>query len=1135
MNLSVGRDCIQDCRSSVWSKRTLTVLGVVAGFFLIMSTTAMTAHARAMLPRQPTIHGQQIVFVYGTRLWSVGVSDAQARPLTSAPGIASHPHFSPNGHWVAFSLEQNGNEAVYVMPAAGGQPRRLTWHPGSNVVVGWTPDGKSVLFRSARHSYVSVDRLFTVALTGGLPKQVPLPMAERGSYSLDGTHLAYVPFTNISPNSAFGHYHGGLQARIWIAKLSNSSIVRVPHTNSEDFDPMWIGDEIYFISDRNPQERFTLYRYDTHSRKVSEVLPATGPNIKSAATDGSRIVYETVGALHVLDLASGKSRRLKVDISGDFPHLEPHYVKVGDRIVAAGISPNGVRAVFSAHGEILTVPAQQGSIRNITDNSGADAVYPAWSPNGRWIAYFSDASGENALYLSPQDGQEPPKDIDLDHPNLYYYHPVWSPDSKKIAYTDQFGNLWYVNLSTGKPVKVTTDTYYSPRPLLGKATFYPVFSPDSRYLAYAKLMPDHMREVFIYSLKTGKSHPVANNLADERYIAWDKSGKYLYFTASTTIGPTTGWLDMSSYNRPVTRHVYVVMLRESEPSPLTLKPGNDQGLDKPGHDDRASVTPVKVKVDFKGINQRIVALPIPAKPITGLQAGQPGVLFIAVGKLLHVGTRGGPQGSSHTIYTFDLATEKTQNFLAGVTVFHVAADGKHLLYAEPSKHGDNWFITSADTPPKARHTDKLATDNLYVWVRPRVEWGAMYREAWRRMRNFFYDKNLHGLNSREAERLYWPYVKTLVSEQGLYYILNDMRGLLVNSHVSLGMHPAKPSGEPRTGLLGATYVIAHGRYQFARIFGDGNWDPGLHAPLARPGLDVHAGDYLLAVDGRKLTASDNIYRFFRGMAGQQTTLEVSPNPNGQGARTIRVVPIRSERRLRLNAWVQGNVRTVNRLSHGKIAYVYLPNTADAGYKSFNRYFFAQIDKPAVILDDRYNGGGELADYFIDYLNRYVMMYWETRHRHGFTSPEGAIFGPKAMLINEYAGSGGDALPWLFREANLGPLIGMPTWGGLNAVAGVPPLIDGTVTSVPRVAVYGPHSRHIVENIGVAPDMRVPLSPKAWRQGHDNQLKKAVSVVLKMLKGHPVKHVKPPPYKNYHQHPEVSPPVATGPSPIRDGR
>jgi tricorn protease len=1092
------------------------------GAVLLLMASTVLARSGAILPREPTVYGRQIVFVYADRLWSVGTDGGEARLLTTGPGKASHPHFSPDGRLIAFTLDEDDNEDVYVMPAAGGPATRLTWHPDPDEVVGWTPDGKSVLFRSARASYQSFDRLFTVSVDGGLPSQLPLPTAEEGSYSPDGRQIAYVPLTYMNPHQSFKHYHGGRQARIWIARLADSSITRIPHQDSQDFNPMWVGGQIYFLSDRD-NGTVSLYRYDPRDAKVSEVLPAQAPDIQSASADGDTIVYETVGALHVVDLASGKARRVAIRIDADIQDAQPHYVKANEQVVAAGISPTGVRAVFSAHGDILTVPAKDGDIRNITRSPGADDRYPAWSPDGKWIAYFSDRSGENALYLSPQDGLAPARKIDLGQPGLFYYSPVWSPDGTKIAYTDQFLNLWYVDVATGKPVKVATDYYYSIRPVVGKPTFGPVFSPDSRYLAYARLMANHMRAIFIYSLQTRASHRITNSGADARYPAWDASGKYLYFTESTDVGPTTGWLDLSGYHRPVTRSVYAVVLRKGDPSPLAPESGDDHGANH-----KADGTPPAqadpVRIDFDGIGQRMVALPVPSKRITGLQAAGPGVLFVAVGDPLHDSvSRGGPRGDPNEIYKFDLASGKAGKFLDKVAMFDVSADGKHLLYGQKGKEGDNWFITDTGASHGAEGARQLPADDMQVWVEPRAEWREMYREAWRIMRNFFYDKNLHGLDSQTAEKLYQPYVDNLVSKSGLDYILNDMRGELVNSHVFVGGGFDKPSDQPRTGLLGADFTIVDDRYRFAHIYGAGHWNPDLKAPLAQPGLDVHAGDFLLAVDGRTLKAGDNVYRLLQGTAGKQTVLEVGPDPGGRGARRITVEPVRSEFELREQAWVRGNLQKVDELSHGKIAYVYLPDTAAGGYDNFNRYFFSQVDKQGVIIDERFNGGGFISDYIIDYLRRRLVNYWQTRQGHVSMDPEGAIYGPKAMLINGFAVSGGDALPWYFKQLHLGTLIGMRTTGGLNAVAGAPALIDGTFASVPRVAIFGPNGQPVVENQGVAPDIQVPLSPAAWRKGRDPQLEKAVSVVLQALARQPAAQVKPPPFRNYHQHPAVSPP------------
>lgn len=1107
---------------------------LIAASSILLLVISFAASANdIILPREPTIHAGQVVFVYADQLWSVNANGGQARQLTSGEGAASNPHFSPDGRLIAFTQSRDGNPDVYVMNATGGEARRLTWHPGDDEVVGFTSDGKSVLFRSSRNSYRSFDRLFTVPVTGGLPRQLPLPTAEDGSYSPDGSHIAYVPFSYISTGMPFKHYRGGRQARIWIAKLADSSVTELPRDHSRNFNPIWIGSAIYFLSDRN-HGVVTLYRYDTATARVSEVLPAEGPDIQSASAGSGEIVYETVGALHVVDLGSGKSRRIPIHIDADLAAVHPHFLDVSDQILASGISPTGVRAVFAAHGDILTVPAKHGDIRKVTHSPGVHERDPAWSPDGRWIAYFSDRSGEYALYLSAQDGQSEPRKIDLHQTGLFYYSPVWSPDSRKIAYEDQFHNLWYVDVATGKVTKVASDQFYSIDAVLDKPTFDPVFSPDSRYLAYARLMPNHMRSVFVYSLATGKASRITDGGADARYIAWDKSGKYLYFAASTTDGPLTGWLNMSSYKRPVTWHVYAVVLGRGQPSPLAPRAEHERGVREGGATgavqakEKTTGKESAVRIDFDGIGTRIVALPIPARHITGLASAGPGVLFVAAANdpLFNSVSRGGTRGEPQTLYKFDLASRKAKAYAEEVSTFSVSADGKRILFEQRGHDGGRWSIGATDADEGSHGAAVLATGHMKVWVDPRTEWKQMYAEEWRIIRDFFYDKNLHGLDSQYAEKIYQPYVDHLASRSGLDYIFHDMRGELVNSHVFSGNAYASHGGQPDIGLLGVDFAVSHGRYRFARIYGSGNWNPGLDAPLAQPGLDVHPGDYLLAVNGHRLTAAENVYRAFEGTADKQTTIRVGPDPGGKGARNLVVVPIKSEGALREQAWVDHNLAEVDRLGHGKIAYVYLPDTSSGGYRNFNRYFFSQVDKQAVIIDERFNGGGFIADYVIDYLSRNLLNYWQTRAAHNYANPVDAIFGPKVMLTNGFSVSGGDALPFLFQELHIGPLIGMRTTGGLNAVAGVPRLIDGTMASVPRMAIYSPSGKRVVENEGVTPDIRVPLDPKAWRQGRDSQLERGVEEILDRLKRHPPATVPAPGYRDYHQHPAVSPPGGT---------
>jgi tricorn protease len=1109
----------------------------------ILSFAILAQAQKPLLLHKPAAGASQLVFSYGDDLWSAPRDGGPAHPLTTGAGTKTDAAISPDGKWIAYTGAYEGNADVYVMPASGGVPVRLTFHPVADVVVGWTPDSKQVLFRSSRDSYAGFDRLFTVGLEGGLPHEIPLPEGVMGSFSPDGRQLAYVPVWNWQPGRAWKNYRGGRTARVWIAKLSDSSVIEIPReNNSNDFNPLWIGEKIYFLSDRNGP--ITMFVYDTRSKKVEQVLPPTS-DIKSASAAPGEIVYEQLGSLHRLDLRSGKSAAISVEVAGDLPSLRPHYVKAGDHISNYAISPTGVRAVFEAHGEIFSVPADRGDIRNLTNTTAAAERDPAWSPDGKWIAYFSDESGEYALHLRSQDGTELKK-IGLGEPPSFFYEPKWSPDSKKIAYTDKRLNLWYVDLARGSPVKLDTDYYEAPFHSLD-----PAWAPDSKWIAYTRQLPSHMRAVFVYSLENGKAQQITDGMSDARYAAFDRDGKYLYFTASTNVGPTNGWLDLSSFARPVTRSVYVVVLRKDLPSPIAPQSDEEKAAaeskpeDKPagvamqasGSEEKGAASdektadkkpkqPVSVTIDFENIDQRILALPIPARNYVGLEAGASGMIYLGEQPVVPTA---GPGGRSATVYRFELEPRKTTKLLDGVTAFRLSFDGKKMLYRQGAGEHTRWLIASVPPPSKSGEPPSAAAeqgpritgmplklDDMEVYVDPRAEWQQEYREVWRIERDFFYDPNLHGVNLTAAEKHYAPYVEAAASRADLDYVFTDMLGEMSVGHMNVRPPQAPRSTQPKTGLLGADYKIENGRYRFAKIYQGENWNPELRAPLTEPGVNVKQGDYLLEVAGRELKGSDNLFSFFQATAGKSVVIKVGSDPGGKGARTATVVPIDNETNLRNRAWIDANRRKVEELGGGRVAYVYLPDTAVGGYTYFNRYFYAQINAQGAVLDERFNRGGQAADYIIDNLRKPLMNYWFTREGHPFTTPVGSIFGPKVMVTNMYAGSGGDALPWYFRHEKIGPLVGTRTWGGLVGIYDYPPLMDGGSVTAPRVAFYNPHGEWDVENVGVPPDYEVPFDPAAWRLGRDPQLEKAVDLVLDQLKKSPRKSVDHQPFPNYHE-------------------
>jgi tricorn protease len=1096
----------------------LARLMLFVGVLLAVAGLAGAAEQAPLLVHAPTLNRTQIVFVYGGYLWCVPREGGEARQLTTG-GHEGLPAFSPDGKWIAFSGEYDGNIDAYVMPAEGGEPRRLTWHPAPDVVTGWTPDSKRVMFYSSREAYADFDRLYTVGVEGGWPEVLPMWRAEDGWFSPDAKRIAYVP--NLKWQTSWKRYKGGQTTPIYIAQLSDLKLEKVPRENSNDSNPVWFADTVYFLSDRGGA--VTLFAYDTKSKTVKQVVENKALDMKSLSAGPDALVYEQFGAIYVFDPASAKSTRVGIHISGDLPATRPHYEKVAEKIVAAGISPSGARAVFEARGEILSVPGEKGDVRNLTRTTGVVERDPAWSPDGKWIAYFSEESGEYALHLVDQSGFGAVKKIGLGQPPSFFYGPTWSPDSKKIAYTDKRLNFWYVDVEKGTPVKVDSDRFEDPSVTLGVA-----WSPDSKWLTYTKFLESHLRSAFVYSLETGKVSQITAGLGDARYPVFDKGGKELFVAASTDLGLSSGWLDLSSYQHPVLRNVYAVVLKKGNKSPVEPESDEEKVGDKDKKDDEKKDAdkkkdgekdkdkdkdkdkkeePAKTVIDLEGIEQRIVALPIKPANYAGLDVGKAGTLFLT--ELPDV-PRFEPM-TPVTVSKFDLTTRKTEPFLSGITSFAVSANGEKVLY----KQGQGWFIAATGAAPKAGE-GTLNVGAMEVLVDPRVEWNQMYREVWRIQRDFLYDPGHHGLDLAAAENKYAPYLKGLGGRADLNYLFDEMLGEITIGHMFIrgGDVPAPP--KVKGGLLGADYKIENGRYRFARVFNGENWNPDLRAPLTQPGVDVKTGDYLLEVNGVDVRPPADVNKFLENTADQQVRLKVSSSAEGKDAREVTVVPVGDESGLRTRAWEEDNRRKVDELSGGKLAYVHVPDTNVGGYLNFNRFYFAQVGKPAAIIDERYNHGGQVADYIIDELERPLRNCAITRDGEKFCSPLAQIYGPKTMIINEMSGSGGDALPWMFKQDKVGPLVGMRTWGGLVGIWGYPPLMDGGFVTAPRGAIYGLHGDWEVENRGIAPDIEVENDPASVAAGHDAQLEKAVQVTLDALKKAPVVIPDHPAYPNYHK-------------------
>jgi len=1076
----------------------MSILKITIAFFLL----AAGAQAQGTrLLRHPTVSRDSVVFEYAGDLWIVSRTGGTARRLTSTPSFEIDPYFSPDGSQIAFSATVAGNTDVYVVPTAGGDPKRLTYHPGIDRVRGWKPDGKTIIFASNRtgvpqQSYM---QLWTIGLDGGLPEMLPLPRAFSGAYSPDAARLAYeeiaTPFVpEWFETSMWRHYRGGRTHPISIVNLSDYSVQKLPWTNCNDTFPMWVGNTVYFLSDRNHTANLFAYRTDT--KQLTQVTNHEDFDVMTASAGSDAVVYEQAGYIYLVDTKSGKPQKLNIEVTGDLPWARPQFKKVANMIRNATLSPTGTRAAFEARGEIFTVPSEKGDFRNLTQSSGAHDRGPTWSPDGTHVAWLSDASGEYQLMIGEPTGVTPPRAVALPA-NAFYDSATWSPDGTQILLEDNHNNLWAIEIASGAATKIDTDNY--PDPI---RQFNAAWSPDSKWIAYSKNLPNHLRAVFVYSWTDKKPYQVTDGLADSISPAFDASGKYLYFMASTNYGPSTSWLEMSSLDRPVRRAIYLVVLNANEPSPLLPETGDEPkppSPDAPKPD--ANAKPV-VHIDLNGISQRVLAVNIPPGDYNNLNAGAAGTFYYT-----EPFTAGAP--GTLRLQRYQLRERAAAPFLEGsIRSYSLSADKKKLLY-QAGDGANRWGVVATERPAKVGD-GPLNVAQLETRVDPRAEWSQIYRETWRLQRDYFYDAKMHGADWQAIYEKYKPLLASVGHRADLGYVIAMMGGELTVGHSYLLGTGDVPGEDPvEVGLLGADFSIENGRYRIKRIYTGENWNPDLRAPLSAPGIQVAEGDYVLEVNGRPLAPPTNVYSLFEGTANRQTLIRVNKTPSLEGSRLITIVPVASEDTLRTRAWIENNRRLVDKLSNGKLAYVWLPNTANPGYTYFTRYFYAQQDKDGAVIDERYNHGGMVADYIVNELDRKLMGYFALRDGTPSTSPIAGIYGPKVMLINESAGSGGDALPYMFRLRKIGPLIGTRTWGGLVGTLGLPATIDGGGITAPTLAFYNLKGEWDVENIGVAPDIEVEYTAADVIKGRDPQLERAVQEALRLLELNPVRRVPRP--------------------------
>lgn len=1080
---------------------------------VIISSSSYAQSTRLL--RQPSMSATQITFTYGGDVWVTDLNGQKTLRITSTPAVESNPHFSPDGKWIAFSSNRSGNHSVYIVSADGGTPKRLTWHPAPSFARGWSADGKRVLYSSSRDSApTGYDRLWTVSVEGGSSTMLSKQWGTDGSFSPDGKQIVIDRMDRWDVE--WRNYRGGQNTPLVVLNLTDQSEKLLPHPSTFDIQPLWLGDQIYFLSDRDWISN--IWSYNPSSGEVKQITKFTGSDIKWLGGYGSKLVFERDGYLHVLDLASTESKQLSININADFPWAETKWEDVTKSARGVSISPTGKRVIMESRGEIFTAPVENGDARNMTQTSGTADRAPVWSPKGNEIAWFSDAGGKGySLMIATQDGLSKPRSINIGESKMAW-EPVWSPDGKLIAFADDDVRIRIVDITAATIKTIDVAGANIERGDMGLT-----WSPDSKWLAYTKSGSNNFRRITVWSVKDNSKHELTNSFADSFSPAWDRDSHHLYFLASTDLALGSGWANTSSIMSDPQYTAYVINLRkddqspfkpksdeeavseEKKPEPETKKPAdkaNDKKSSekKPETDSKETKAkePEPVLIDLEGIERRTISLPLSKANYRLMVSGPAGTVFIGEQK---------PGARDLVIQKFTLEKREAKEFISGASQVSVSNDGNKML----AQVNGGWKVMNTASP---NGNDGTAVKiNLRMKLNRTEEWTQMFEEAWRYERDYFYDPNMHGRNWNEVHDRYAPLIPFVKHRADLTYVLDQVNGELSVGHSFVFGGDFPEVDKPSVGLLGADLVADNKRWKISRIYTTESWNPELSSPLDRPGIKIQEGNYLVGINGRELTDADDPYQYLDGTLDVQTTLHINKTPDFTGAWQEVVKPIASEDNLRQRGWVEDNRRMVDKLSNGKLAYVWVPNTGGGGFISFNRYFFAQQDKKGLVIDERFNGGGLLDDYMVDLMNRKLRaaITNEVPQGNPFVLPAG-ILGPKVLLINELAGSGGDFFPWVFRQQKTGPLIGARTWGGLVKSSVHYSLVDGGALTAPDNGVFDPiNNKWIGENEGIAPDIEVRQDAVSLSKGIDPQLERAVEEALRLLEQQGEIKVTPPPY------------------------
>ncbi len=1045
------------------------------------------------LLRQPAISADHVAFVYAGDIWIAGHDGSEPRRLTSSEAEENNPYFSPDGGMIAFAGHYEGNADVYVISVDGGQPQRLTWHPGDDIPVGWSADGSAVAFASRRETdHGRSAQLYHVPIDGGAPVKQMEARFFRGRWDESGERLAYIDF-GPAYNGLYGGsagwrgYRGGTTPSIRVFEPETDTVRPIPGERVNDIQPFWLNGQVYFLSDRD-NKVFNLFRFNTESGQFERLTDQDTWDIRWASGHGDTVIYETGGRLHTMALSSGERRTLSININPDLPQLRAGWRTVRNNIEQAGLSPNGKRALITARGEVFSVPVEDGSTRNLTTTDGVREYTALWSPDGEQIAWIVESRSGQTLAVTDQRGLGEPREYELG-PDFYRLR-AWDADNGRIVFTDNRLGLHYIDLADGRVHEIARQ--------VRQGDFDLALSPDGQWLAHTQYRANYFRDLVVYHFDEDHSVTVSDGMADVASPVFSRDGEYLYFAASTNTGPRQFSLDMSSQERPYRAGLYALVLRAEGESPLKPRTGDeeDNGNDNDDNNgnDNSNNNDVEVRIDFDGLFARKVALPV--------EKGNHGDLKVAADGSLYWMQRAQPGATveqpgdtvarHHRLRRFDFDEREAGRVFSGLRGYEMSASGSHVLVQR-----DDGGLAVGETDGRLR-PDNLDLSGLRMHIDPRAEWAQIFDEGWRFQRDFFYADNLHGLDWEAVYERYRPLLEHVGRREDLNELMVEMIAEVHAGHNRVGGGDVHRPNGPSGGLLGANFGIDRDRWRIERIYTGESWNPFIDSPLAAPGNAAQEGEYILAIDGRDLTAADNLFARLQDTVGKQVVLTVAPEADGSDSREIIVEPVNSESGMRLWSWIEGNRRQVAEATDGRVGYIYLPNTAGPGYTFFNRMFHAQLDKDALIIDERANGGGQAANYIVEVLSRRHLSNWVYRQGEMATTPMGALHGPKIMMIDQDAGSGGDFMPYAFRELGIGPLLGTRTWGGLIGIFANPPFVDGGVMTVPHFRFVDVDNNWSVENEGVAPDIRVELDPVAANAGRDTQLERAIGEILEML-------------------------------------